>query len=59
MTTLLGGFTRIYKEVRPHPIHLGDQVLYVDLIVLGFERFHYILGLEWMAQNEATINTTN
>lgn len=35
---------------------LGGQLLYVDLIVLGFKGFYYIIGLEWMSKHRVTIN---
>lgn len=40
--------------VQQHPVHLGNQVLYVDF--LGFEGFHYSLGLEWTNQHGATVD---
>lgn len=57
VSTPLGGSANLNEVVRQHPLYLGDRVLYADLIVLGFEGFHYILGMDWMEKNGVTVDT--
>lgn len=57
--TPLDGSTSLAEIIQQHPLFLGEQMLHEDLIVLGFEGFHYILALDWMSQHGAFMDTIN
>lgn len=59
MTTPLGDFSILFEEVQQYLLHLRSKVLYPGLIIMGFEEFHYILGMGFMANNGASVDIAN
>ena len=46
--TPLGGSVTLYEHCKDFVLEFGDRSFLVDLIVLGFEGFSIILGMDWL-----------
>ena len=54
--TPLGGSVILYEHCKDFVIDFGDRSFLVDLIVLGFEGVSIILGMDWLRENNVTLD---
>ena len=56
MQTHIGGSITLYKKCKDFEINFMGRTFLVDLIVLGFEGFSIILGMDWLTKNHVTLD---
>jgi hypothetical protein len=59
VATPLGGSETLFYRVRGFAIQLAGCTFTHDLIVLGFTGFNVILGMDWLSQFFATLDTAS
>ena len=54
--TPFGGSVALYDQCKDFGIYLVGRTFVVDLIVLDFEGFSIILGMDWLRKNHVTLD---